>query len=151
MITRNDCMLLLANLPADDKSDEMLSLCCKSHQPNIDVMQYIHSRQPLDIIAFYNKIRKSYNNKKSTLYINIMKEIDNVDDVMVTLASLLTQIMLFAKTVDDKQMFLQHSRASDIVKCLSVYYKSYNPEYAIKLIQIFKADIKVLEEIDNEN
>ena len=96
---------------------------------------------------FYEKIRKSYNAKKSPLYINIVKEVDNPREVLTTLSAMLNQILLFSNTVEDKQMFLRHSRAQEITKILSNYFQTYDLTNCIRLMRIIKADLKALESI----
>ena len=107
MITKNDCYLLLSELNEKgvDTSSPIKDLM-SSTSPSIDVIKFINDNRQLDLTAFYEKIRKSYNNKKSKLYINIVKEIEHPQDVLVTLSSLLNQILLFSKNAEDRQMFL---------------------------------------------
>ena len=76
----------------------------------------------MEVNKFYSYIRKSYNQKRSKLYINIMKEIDDVQEVLTTLASLNLQILLYSKKIDDRQMFLRHARAEEISKVLTIYF-----------------------------
>ena len=60
---------------------------------------------------------------------------------------MLTQILLFSKNVENKQMFLKHARANDISKILTVYFTNYDLTNCLKLMRIIKADIKALESI----
>ena len=73
MITKNDCYLLLSELNEKgvDTSSPIKDLM-SSTSPSIDVIKFINDNRQLDLTAFYEKIRKSYNNKKSKLYINIV-------------------------------------------------------------------------------
>lgn len=148
MITKNDCYLLLSELNESglDTTNPIKDLM-SSNSPSLEVIKFINDNRQLDLTAFYEKLRKSYNNKKSKLYINIMKETEQPNDVLVTLSSLLTQILLFAKDLEDKQMFLRHSRADEITLVLQNYLKDYNLTSCIKLIKLFKIDIKALESI----
>lgn len=148
MITKNDCYLLLSELNEKgvDTSSPIKDLM-SSTSPSIDVIKFINDNRQLDLTAFYEKIRKSYNNKKSKLYINIVKEIEHPQDVLVTLSSLLNQILLFSKNAEDRQMFLRHSRADEITKVLSVYFRDFDLTNCIKLIKLIKVDIKALESI----
>lgn len=118
-----------------------------SNSPSIEVIKFINDNRQLDLTLFYEKIRKSYNNKKSKLYINLVKETEQPQDVLTTLSSLLTQILLFAKDADDRQMFLRHSRADEITKVLLGYFRDFDLTNCIKLIKMFKIDIKALESI----
>ena len=146
MITRNDCYLLLAeiNEKGIDTSTQIKSLMSSTSIP-LDVIKFINDNRQLDLTNFYEKIRKSYNNKKSKLYINIVKEVENPQEVLTTLSSLLTQILLFTKSADDKQMFMRHSRAQEISQVLNNYFKDYNLTNCVKLLRLIKADLKALE------
>lgn len=148
MITKNDCYLLLSELNENglDTSDAIKDLMSSS-SPSLEVIKFINDNRQLDLTAFYEKLRKSYNNKKSKLYINIVKEIEQPQDVVVTLSSLLTQILLFSKDAEDKNMFLRHSRADEITKVLYAYFTNFDLTNCIKLIKLFKVDIKALESI----
>jgi len=148
MITRNDCYLLLAEL-ADrgvDTSTQIKDLM-SSPTPSIEVIKFINDNRELNLTAFYERLRKNYNHKKSKLYVNIMKDAEHPQDVLVTLSSLLTQIFLFAKNVDNRQMFLRHSRADEISKVLSTYFREFDLTGCNKLIKLIKIDIKALESI----
>lgn len=148
MITKNDCYLLLSELNERgiDTTSPIKDLM-SSTSPSLEVIKFINDNRQLELTKFYEKLRKSYNNKKSKLYINIMKEIEQPQDVLITLSSLLTQILLFAKDVDDKQMFLRHSRSDEITKVLSGYFKDFDLTRCVKLIKLIKIDIKALETI----
>lgn len=146
MITKQDVLLLLIGL-RDSGVDvkEQMTQQVKASEPLIDVLKFINDNRQLDLTNFYIKVRKSYNNKKSKLYINIVKETEDVKEVLTTLSALLTQILLYEKNVEDKAMFYQHARAEEITKVLQNYFKTYDLTPCIKLIKIIKADIKVCE------
>lgn len=149
MITKNDCLLLLAEI--EDKgidTKEMCSLLLSHSSINMQVLKFINEHRELELSSFYNKLRKNYNDKKSKLY----KEIVQIDqkeprDIVVTLSSLLTQILLHSNQVEDKQMFLKHSRAEEISKVLSNYFKTYDTKLCIQILTLIKADLKALESI----
>lgn len=150
MITNTDCILLLAELEqqGDDKASELLVQIASKSQVDLNVLKYIQSKRPLEILDFYELLRRNYNKKKSSLYINIVKEIEKPDEVLTTLSALLTQILLFAKKLtDNKTLFLKHSRAEDISRVLTHYFKTYDITKAIDLIKLVKADLKALEYI----
>lgn len=148
MITKNDCLLLLADLKDKGVDTSVVTKQLMS-SPSIDieVLKFINDNRQLDLTAFYEKIRKSYNNKKSNLYINIVKEIEEPQEVLTTLSAMMTQILLFSKNLEDKQMFFKHSRVNEIVKVLNNYFITYDLTYCIKLIKLIKLDIKALESI----
>lgn len=147
MITKQDLILLLSEL--QDKGinvDKYLDFTIKNGV-NIKVIGFINKNRQLDLYKFYEKIRKAHNNKHSTIYINIMKEIDDVNKVLTTLSALETQILLFSKDATDKEMFLRHSRAGEISKVLNNYFNTFDINPCIRLLQLIKADIKCLQEI----
>ena len=112
MITRNDCILLLAELSSRGiDSDAYLQKALRTPNVDIDVLKFINENRQLDVTAFYEKLRKSYNSKRSELYINIVKcdEEDCTATVLTTLSALSLQILLFNRNVADSQMFLSIS------------------------------------------
>lgn len=149
MITKNDCLLLLTEL--EDKgidTKEMTSRLFASPGIDMEVLKFINSHRELELRNFYEQLRKNYNNKKSKLY----KEIVRIDqkepkDIVITLSSLLTQILLNSNKVEDKQMFLKHSRAEEISKVLLNYFKAYDTKLCIQMLTLIKADLKALESI----
>lgn len=150
MISKSDIILLLTELQEKglDVSNDISNVYYNDNIP-LDILKKINSYKCLDVVKFYEKIRSSYNNKKSKLYINIMKSDENaIKDAtltLTTLSSLLNQILLYKP--EDKVMFLKHSRANEIAKVLSIYTNNFNIEPAYKLLQLYKADIKVLQSI----
>lgn len=151
MITKQDVLLLLAELRDSDVDiKEQVTKQVKASEPLIDVLKFINDHRQLDLTNFYIKIRKSYNSNKSKLYINIVKETEDVKEVLTTLSALLTQILLYEKNVEDVAMFYQHARAEEITKVLQNYFKTYDLTPCIKLIKIIKADIKVCESFYRE-
>lgn len=149
MITKNDCLLLLTEL--EDKgidTKEMTSKLFTSPGIDMEILKFINKHRELELSNFYEQLRKNYNNKKSKLY----KEIVYIDqkepkDIVITLSSLLTQILLNSNKVEDKQMFLKHSRAEEISKVLLNYFKTYDTKLCIQMLTLIKADLKALESI----
>ena len=146
MITKNDCMLLLAEMGATDKLKELAQL----EIPTVEIIKFINNSRELELTKFYEKLRKSYNQKHSKLYINVVKDIDNPTDVLTTLSSLLTQIILFSNNVEDKTMFLRHARADEIASVLKNYFTTYDITNCIKLLRLIKADLKVCQSFKNQ-
>ena len=148
MITKNDCILLLTDLnDSGIDTSKMMRELIKVKEPTIEIIKFINDNRQLDLTKFYKKIRKSYNQKHSNLYINIVKEVEDVNSVLTTLSALETQVLLFARDVEDRQMFLRHARALEIAKVLANYFQTYDLTNCIKLMQIIKADIKALESV----
>ena len=146
MITKNDIIILLTDLQEKGLDVSAHLNNTLKNGVSISTIQFINSNRQLDLYKFYEKIRKSYNQKHSNLYINIVKEIDDINKVLITLSALETQILIFSKNVEDREMFLRHSRALEISKVLSNYFINYDSKPCIKLIQLIKADLKCLQE-----
>lgn len=148
MITKNDIILLLTDLKQRGiDTDSQLKELLRASDIPLTVIKFINDNRQLDLAAFYEGIRKSYNNKKSELYINIVKEVDDTTEVLTTLSAMLTQILRYSKNVENKAMFLRHARANDITKALSNYFTTYDLTICLKLLRVIKADIKALESI----
>lgn len=148
MIAKNDCYLLLADLQNKGiDTTDIISQLVSSISIPMEVIKFINDNRQLDLMNFYEKIRKSYNQKKSNLYINIVKEIEEPSEVLTTLSAMLTQILRYSETVENKQMFLRHARANDISKVLTMYFQTWDLTNCIKLLKVVKADIKALESI----
>ena len=153
MITKNDCLNLLFELKDNgvECNDQIKKMISMTH-PDIEIIKFINDHKELNVRKFYEKIRKSYNKKKSNLYINIVKEPDenmNPKDVLCTLASLQLQILLYNKTINDSS-FLQNMRFDEISKVLLNYYITRDIIPCQKLLGFVKSDLKVLEEISKE-
>ena len=148
MISKSDCILLLSEISESGiDTSQILKDLVKSKEPTIEVIKFINDNRPLDLSRFYTKIRKSYNQKHSNLYINIVKEIEDVNSVLTTLSALETQILLFAQEAEDRTMFLKHARASEISKVLTHYFQTYDITNCLRLMRVIKADIKALESV----
>ncbi len=146
MLDTQDCLMLLSEIGDDAAIKKLL---VSGITP--DIIKTINSNRQLDIDAFYTKVRKSYNAKKSQLYGNIVKEGKNdADTVLTTLASLQLQILLYAKNVTEKVSFLKHARLDEISYCIYNYSKNYDLIPCIKLLQLVKADCKFFEYVNKQ-
>ena len=148
MLNKSDVVVLINELQTKGiNMDNELSSVMRSNTIPLSTLKKIHDFKSLDIINFYEKLRRSYNNKSSKLYINILKSDENVLDdprtILTTLSALLNQILQFK--VEDKVSFYNQARADEIVKVLEVYFKTYNLDPAMRLLNLFKADMVVLE------
>lgn len=150
MIRKDDCVLLLTKISEDKKinvkkyiSEVMISDYIPEH-----ILKFINDNRQLDVTAFYQKVRKSYNAKKSNLYKNLVREtFKRPEDVLTTLASLNLQILLFNEKASDKVAFLKHSRLEEITRVLNIYAKTYDLRPCLNLLYLIKSDIKILESI----
>ena len=149
MITKNDIILLLTELQENNINvDNYLRKTILSESINLDALKFINDNRQLDVAKFYELLRKNNNSKKSPLYKNIVKEeLSSADDVLTTLAALNLQILLFARKLDDNQMFLKHSRGEEITRVLNNYYATYDLIPCYKLLKLIKADLVALEHI----
>jgi hypothetical protein len=150
MLKTNDLILLLTELEEkgiEGASQQLRYLLTKS-EISLDVLKFINSNRILDVAHFYEQIRKSYNAKKSSLYVNLVREeVKDPKDMLTTLASLNLQILLFANHLDNPQMFLSHSRAEEITRVLNNYYRTYDLKPVVALRSLIKADLKSFESI----
>lgn len=150
MLTNRDCILLLSDIN-DNQANDLINTIIETNKISQEVLSYIHSKRPLPIIGFYEYLRKSYNKKHSKIYINIVKEIDNPNDVLTTLSSLLTQILLYSNRLEeDRTLFLNHSRANEITEVLNNYFETYDITKAIRLLKLIKADLMAFEYINGK-
>ena len=152
MITRRDCLLLLAEL--QQKGIDTLAMSQKAMRStsiDLDVIKFINDNRRFEANSFYEKLRKSYNNKKSMLYKNIVTcdEVDCTSTVLTTLGALNLQILLYLDKVDDTKMLLRHLRYEEITQALLNYSKTFDLVPCIKVLQIIKADLKAFEYINN--
>lgn len=150
MITRKDCILLLTELSARgiDTSNQ-LQRCIKTQGVDLSIVKFINDQRQLDIVAFYEKLRKSYNTKKSMLYKNIVTcdEVDCTNTALTTLAALNLQIMLFLPSVENEHMFIENMRVQEINQALLNYSTTFDLVPCIQLLQIIKADLKAFEQV----
>lgn len=149
MIRKDDCIILLTEIQ-DEKNinvNKYITDLMTSSTITPEVIKFINTHRPLDIFNFYQKLRKSYNAKKSKLYINLVREdFDNPTDVLTTLASLALQILLFNEKLDNN-LFLKHSRFEEITRVLNNYSKTYDLRPCLKVLYLIKSDIKIFEQL----
>ena len=151
MLKKNDLILLLTKLQEKgvDVSSQLKQVVVTPDVASlIDVIKFINDNRQLDVTGFYEQLRKSYNNKRSSLYINLVKEeLKEPTEVLIVLSSLNLQILLYAKHLDSPEMFLAHSRAEEITRVLNNYYRTYDLKPALLLRDLIRSDLKVFESI----
>lgn len=148
MISKNDVVLLLTDLQDSgvDIGNAIIDVFRSSTIP-LSVVKFINDHRPLDLTLFYEQLRKNYNHKKSKLYINIVKEIEDPDEIISTLSAYQLQVILFSKKAENPQMFLQHARAREISLVLTKYFTDFDLTICLDLLKLIKADLLACETI----
>lgn len=148
MIKKTDILMLLTELQekGEDVSKYIKTLY-KTPEIPLDTIKFINEHRELDVVSFYEKLRANYNHKKSDLYINIVKETDDLSEILTTLAAYNLQVLLFAKKLTDKDSFYKASRVEEVTRVLNNYYKTYDIDKCRLLLTLIKADIKLFEGI----
>ena len=148
MLQKSDLILLLTELQqnGEDVSAE-LSKVFASTGVSLEVLKFINDRRQFDVASFYEKMRKNHNDKKSPLYKNIVSDIEDVNEIITTLHAYILQVNLFAKHLENKQLFFKHARAEEVTRVLHKYYVDYDITSALKLIRLIKADIVAFETV----
>ena len=148
MIKKTDILMLLTELQekGEDVSKYIKTLY-KTPEIPLDTIKFINEHRELDVVSFYEKLRSNYNHKKSDLYINIVKETDDLSEILTTLAAYNLQVLLFAKKLTEKDAFYKASRVEEVTRVLNNYYKTYDIDKCRLLLALIKADIKLFEGI----
>lgn len=149
MLRKNDLILLLTRMQDDgvDSSAQIRKVIASKDIP-MDVVRFVNDNRQLDVTRFYEQIRKSYNEKRSSLYINLVREdLKDPKDALTTLASFNLQVLLFARHLDNPTMFLSHSRAEEVTRVLNNYYRTYDLSPVMTLRTLIKSDLKAFEGI----
>ena len=149
MITKNDCLSILTELDESGVSgvNSYVRKLVVARDIPLEVLKFISDNRGLEVSKFYEMLRKSHNQKKSPLYTNILKEIDDPQEVVTTLSCLLTQILLYGKKLENKDQFFREVRAEELTRVLNNYFKTGLYEECLHLIKILKSDLLVLEYI----
>lgn len=149
MITKNDCLTLLVSL--EDRGiniDKPMRKLVTSKEIPTDVLKFILDNRGIEVANFYEMLRKKHNQKKSPLYRNIVKDIEDTEEIITTLACLLVQITLYGKKLQaNKEIFQREVRAEEITRVLNNYYSTGDFSQCFALLKLLKADLLVLEHI----
>ena len=145
MITKNDCMSILLKLEDQGLNiNNMMRKLVIAKETPLEVLQFIAQNRGMEAINFYEMLRVRYNQKKTPLYKNILKNNDE-SEITTILACLLTQIVLYSKKLESKELFLKEIRAEEISRVLNKYFETDDLDQCKKLLQLIKADLLVLE------
>ena len=149
MITKNDCLSILTKLDESGVSgvNSYVRKLVVARDIPLEVLKFISDNRGLEVSKFYEMLRKSHNQKKSPLYTNILKEIDDPQEVVTTLSCLLTQILLYGKKLESRDQFFREVRAEELTHVLNNYFKTGLYEECLNLIKVIKSDLLVLEYI----
>ena len=149
MITKNDCLTILVAL--EDKGiniDKPMRKLVTAKDIPTEVLKFILDNRGIEVANFYEMLRKKHNQKKSPLYHNIVKDIEDTDEIITTLACLLVQITLYGnKLPANKEIFQREVRAEEITRVLNNYYNTGDYAQCLALLKLLKADLLVLEHI----
>jgi hypothetical protein len=149
MITKNDCLTLLVSL--EDRGvniDQQMKKLLVAKEVPIEILKFILDNRGIEVANFYELLRKKHNQKKSPLYHNILKEIEDPEELITTLACLLVQITLYSNKLPvNREIFQREVRAEEITRVLNNYYMTGALDQCIALIKLLKADLVVLEHI----
>ena len=149
MITKNDCLTVLVGL--EDKGldiNQPMKKLITSKEIPYEVLKFILDNRGIEVANFYEMLRKKHNDKKSPLYHNIVKDITDPEEVIITLACLLVQITLYSKKLStNKEIFQREVRAEEITRVLNNYYDTGILDNCLALLKLLKADLLVLEHI----
>jgi len=150
MITKDDCMSILLKLEDQgiNINNIMRKLVIAKDIP-LEVLQFIAQNRGVEALNFYEMLRVRYNKKKTPLYKNILKENSDAE-ITTILACLLTQIVLYSKKLESKELFLKEIRAEEIARVLQSYFETDDLEQCKKLLHLIKADLMVLEYLNGK-
>lgn len=149
MITKNDCLSILVELEDRGVADinKYIRQLMSSKEIPLAVLKFIATNRGIEVANFYEILRNSYNDKRSKLYYNILNGSDNVNEILITLSSLLTQVFLHCKHIENPARFLKEIRASEIARVINEYCINEDPELCIKMLQAIRSDLTVMEYI----
>ena len=148
MIDKTDVFSLLVDLKDKgvDINGYMKELYSTTSIP-LDIIKFLNEQRSFDVASFYEKLRYNHNHKKSDLYFNIVKELEADESILTTLAAYNLQALLFAKKIDNKEMFYKNARVKEVNEVLSNYFETFDIDSCIKILSLIKADIKLFESI----
>lgn len=152
MINKSDLMTILVTL--EDRGiniDQQMKKLLTAKEIPMETLKFILDNRGIEVANFYEMLRKKHNQKKSPLYHNIVKDIEDPEDVIITLACLLVQVNLYSKKLQaNKEIFQREVRAEEISRVLNNYYSTGMLDGCIAIMKLLKADLLVLEHISGK-
>lgn len=149
MINKNDCLSILVKLEDSGVAEAKtyIKKLMVSREPSIEVLKFIAVQRGFEIGRFYEMLRKSHNQRKSPLYTNILKELNDPKEIVVTLSCILTQILLYGSKLENPVAFYREARAAEISRVLNNYFITGDLETCFNMLKIIKSDLLVMEYI----
>lgn len=149
MINKTDCLTILVKLEDSGISEArpFIKKLMVSREPSVEVLKFIANQRGFELAKFYEMLRKNHNKNKSPLYTNILKEVEDSKELVITLSCLLTQILLYGRKLDSSIVFYRESRAEEITRVLNNYFVSGDLEPCYQMIKLIKSDLLVMEYI----
>lgn len=149
MIYKNDCLSILVKLEDSGvlEARHYIRKLMVTREPSIEVLKFIAQQRGFEVGRFYEMLRKSHNKRKSPLYINILKEIDDPNEIVTTLSCLLTQVLLYGKKLSNPTTFYREARAEEISRVLNTFFATGNLDTCLAMLKVIKADLLVMEHI----
>ncbi len=149
MLQQKDLVILLTELENNgvDGASKLIKEAITAKGIDFKVLKFIQDNRPLEITQFYEHLRKNHNQKKSPLYKNIVSDNVDVEEVITTLHAYILQVNLFAKHLENKQLFFKHARAEEVTRVLNLYYSDFDLTSSLKMLRLIKADLIAFETI----
>lgn len=144
MLTNQDLIYFLTKWNTKE-ADVIIRKLLTSSSFKGEAISYLNSLRSIDIVNFYEHLRKSYNEKHSSLYINLMREELSLDEQIITLASYILQANIYLKKSINKPLFIRESSLLDASRALELYYSQEDFLWVSKQLSKIKEDIKLYE------
>ena len=152
MLQNSDLILLLTELEEQGAKDakKYIRQAIAERSVPLDALKFVNSCRQLDVVSFYEHIRRNHNEKKSPLYKNIVQGDAQTAKALTTLHALLLQVSLFGSKLEDadRAQFYKHVRAEEIADVLRRYYKEYNMTDVLKILKLIRADVMAFEYVN---
>lgn len=146
MLNRQECYKLLFEIKSKGiNTDEQLSLLSRSSLVPKEIIKFINNNRQLEVKEFYENLRKKYNSKSSKLYLQLVKEDLEPIEILKTLCSYNTQVILYSENLTNKKNYLDNSRIKESLQALTKYFNEQDISECIDILKIIKSDIKILE------
>jgi hypothetical protein len=149
MITKNDCLSILVKFEDSGipEAKQYIKKLVLAKDPTIEVLKFISAHRGIEVSNFYEMLRRNHNKKKSPLYTNIVRDLEDPKEVITTLSSMLTQILLYGNKLDSPTNFYREARAEEISRVLNNYFREGTLDDCYKMLRLIKSDLLVLEHI----